>query len=98
MSKQKAETFFLVTAKGEIKDYGDDILEAVSALKKTPKGAVIRSDGVIMAGEPRTTQTVEEFQPVPWGKTRKVKYTDEEEAPKKKTSSRPPKGPQTLQN
>lgn len=95
MNKPKADTFFLVTDKGKVTEYGDDILSAVQQLKKTPKGAVIRSDGVLMAGEPRAIQTAEagEFQPMPWGKLTKMRYSEEEEDPKpppKKTTSRPP--------
>jgi hypothetical protein len=94
MNKPKAETFFLVTDKGKVTEYGEDILGAVHQLKKTPKGAVIRSDGILMAGDPRAIQTAEagEFQPMPWGKLTKMRYTEEEEAPppKKKSSSRPP--------
>jgi len=95
--KPKAETFFHVTEQGVVTDYDDDILKAVNHLKKTPKGAVIRSDGVMMAGLPSAPQEAEEMGPVPWGKVRKMRYNDEdEEAPKtprgtkKRISSSPP--------
>ena len=81
MNKPKTETFFLVRPDGKYEDFNDDILGAVQKLKKIPKGAVIRSDGIIMAGDPKATAAAEagEFQPVPWGKTRKPRYDVDDE-------------------
>jgi len=76
MNKAKTDSFFLVNAKGVIKDYGNDILEAISVLKKTPAGAVIRSDGIIMAGDAKATAAAEKKGKTPWGKTRKAKDSD----------------------
>lgn len=80
--KPKPETFFHITDQGVVTKYDDDILKAVNHLKKTPKGAVIRSDGVMMAGETRAALTAEERGPVPWGRVRKMRYDEDEEAPK----------------
>jgi len=81
MNKLKTETFFLVTAKGTYEDFETDILGAVAKLKKTPKGAVVRSDGILMAGDPKSVQAAEagEFQPVPWGKLTKMRYDEDDE-------------------